>query len=135
MEVRGGLRANRVQRHRLAGRERVRLDVDTLEAEVVAADRRGKILHVDGGNVQRGVKGVAREVAGFDDGADIEVDLADDEVRIAGLEFATGIDDDLGKVTVEGAVGVGGVEGGGAGVEQPAGADDDLRPVVVVGRR
>ena len=55
-----------------------------------------KVLHVDGGDVQRRVEAVARQVARVVHDAVVEVDMADGEGAGAGLEVAAGVDDDLG---------------------------------------
>ena len=99
-EVGRGLRADRVQRQRLAADDRVRLDVDALEPQVVGR----RVLHVDGGDVQRRVEAVADQVARVEHDAVGEVDLADGEGAAAGLEVPAGVDDDLGVVAAVGVV-------------------------------
>ena len=130
-QVGGVLRADGVQGHALAAGESVRLDVDVLETQVVVGGA-GQVLHVDGGDIQGQVEGVADQVAGVEDGADGQVQLPDREGTVVGLEVSAGVDDDLGGVAAVGIVGGRGIEGGAAGVEETAAADHDLRRRVVV---
>ena len=67
---------------------------------------RREVLHVDGGDVERRVEAVARQVARVEDDAVGEVDLAEGEGAAAGLEVPAGVDDDLGVVAAVGVVAV-----------------------------
>src|SRR5262249_20352195 len=78
---------------------------------------------------QRAVKAVAREVAGAQDAAAVEVDLVEvGEGAAAGGQVAAGVDDDLAVAAV------GRVEGGAGGGQRAAVGDHDLRRVGVVQR-